>query len=372
MVRFIVIQVILVMATAITVMSQVYLPKKAYMHLVGRIDDSQEITMNLVKMNDSLYADLVFAGKQCNFSVLSGKVDEAGNFILRYPFCDTGMVFKGRFITRQSISGNYETSDGEASQPVVMVESYPEGSLPLLAYYHHYVRPLVEKPQSPEAEISQCLILPGESSNPVLSDSLRTLMIASFSGENKDLKDPDRAIQRIEERFIRNYLSSNESLYETMPDAGSLNWTLLKFTHILYNDNYLLSYYVVNYAYTGGAHGLQTEDYTVASTRTGKKLTLTDLFKPGFETHLTVLLTRKLKVMTGINQNEKLTDNGFFVDDVAPNNNFYITASGIGFVYNHYEIAPYVNGPTDILIPFVDVKQILLENSPVSVFLDKK
>ncbi|MBN1200138.1 MAG: DUF3298 and DUF4163 domain-containing protein [Bacteroidales bacterium] len=372
MVRTLVIQGILVITTSLSVLAQVYLPKKAYMHLVGRIDADQEITINLVKLNDSLYADLVYDGKRCNFSVLSGKIDPDGNFLLRYPFCDTGMVFEGRFITRQSLSGNYTSVNGEISQPFVLVESYPQGSIPLLAYYNHFSLNLVDKPGSPKAETSHCLIIPGESSNPVLSDTLRILMVSCFTRESNRQKDPEKAIESIQQRFINNYISSNESLYKTMPGAGSLNWTLLKFMHILYNDNNFLSYYILNYAYTGGAHGMETMEFTVADTRTGKPLMLDDLFNPGYEKLLTILLTQRLKEMAGINQKEKLSDNGYFVDDVAPNTNFYITGNGIGFVYNHYEIAPYVNGPSDIFLPFESLKKILLESGSVSVLLSRQ
>ncbi|TSA26199.1 MAG: DUF3298 domain-containing protein [Bacteroidetes bacterium] len=367
-----ILQGLLIMATAFTVTAQVYLPKKAYMHLVGRIDVDQEVVLNLVKVNDSLYGDLVYTGDQCEYAALSGNVKEDGNFRMTYSFCDTGKVFRGNFVTRQTLSGNYESMDGKEIHPFVLVESYPEGSIPLLVYYQETIKPLVEKPLSPRAAISQCLIIPGESSNPVLSDTLRARMISSFTGKTSHQKDPDEAIRSLQQTFLGNYFSSNKSLYETMPDAGSLNWTLLKFMHILHNDHNLLSYYLLNYAYTGGAHGLETQDFTVVNAKTGKVLTLQDLFVPGFETRLTPILTLKLKKMVGITPAEKLTDNGFFVDDVAPNTNFYVTDGGIGFFYNHYEIAPYVNGPTDILIPFDELKGLLRNPGPVSPLLTRR
>lgn len=355
-----------------TMEAQVFLPKKAYMHLVGRIDPDQEVTINLVKLNDSLYADAVFAGKPSGFSILSGTMDPHGKFSLKYPFCDTGMVFEGNFITRQSLSGNYTPCDKEISNPFVVVESYPEGSIPLLVYYNHFALDLVDKPNSPKAETSHCLIVPGESSNPVLSDSLRILMISCFTREADRQRDPEKAIQSVQQQFISNYLSSNESLYKSMPDAGSLNWTLLKFMHILYNDNNLLSYYVLNYAYTGGAHGLETLEFTVADTKRGVALTMDELFKPEYESALTVLLTKRLKEMVGISQKEKLSDNGYFVDDVVPTSNFYLTSNGIGFLYNHYEIAPYSNGQTNIFLSFDLVKPLLLESGPVSGLLSRQ
>ena len=372
MVRGLFIQSIFILSMAVPVLAQVYLPKNAYMHLVGRIDSDQEITMNLVKVKDSLYADLVFTEKQCNFSVLAGNVLEDGTFTLRYPFCDTGMVFKGHFVTRQSISGTYESFDSVVSHPFVLVESYPEGSIPLVIHSQDSTRMLVEKPESPRVEISLCLIIPDESSNPILTDSLRTRMIASFSGNTGIQKDPEKVIKSVQRTFITDYFSDNESLYETMPDAGSLNWILLKFMHILYNDNNLLTYYLLDYTYTGGAHGMETNNFTVVNIKTGEALTLNDLFKPGYETQLTSLLTSKLKLMAKTGPEEKLSDHGFFVDDISPNSNFYITASGIGFFYNHYEIAPYASGQTDILLTFHDLLPILRNPGPVSKFLKRR
>lgn len=362
----------ILLALSISAEAQVYLPKKCYMHLVGRVDTEQEITMNLVKVHDSLYADLVFSGADCNFSVLAGKINADGSFEMHDPFCDTGMMFQGNFVNRQSISGTCILTGSEESHPFVLVESYPAGSIPLLVYFQHREKRLADKQDSPKAEISQCLIVPGESSNPVLSDSLRIRMISDFTGKKNKQRDPDKAIQSNQETFLANYLSSNESLYQSMPDAGSLNWLLLKYMHVLYNDNDLLTYYLLNYGYTGGAHGMETHDFRVVSIKTGQALSLKDLFSKGFEGPLTALLTTKLKRMLGVGPNSKLTDSGYFVDEVVPTENFYVTGTGIGFVYNHYEIAPYSYGLTDILLRFDEMKQILLDSGALSQLLSQR
>jgi len=348
--------------------AQVYLPKKAYMHLVGRINDQQEITMNLVKVNDSIYADLVYSHETCTHAVLSGKVDpESGSFWLKHPFCDTGMLFNGYFITRQSLSGFLESTDSTEQYPFVLVESYPSGALPLLVYFNESTTKLVKQDTSPQAVIHQCLIVPGESSNPIISDSIQNMMIHSYTTVKSLQSDPDSILASVRTQFVNNYLSSNQALYESMPESASMNWTLLKFMHILYNDNYLLSYYLLNYAFTGGAHGMESEEYTVVNMQNGTALSLVDIFNKGFEPHLTDLLTQKLKEIYTLSQEDRLTDHGFFVDDIAPNSNFYITGNGIGFYYNHYEIAPYSNGPTDILIPFRELEGMIKETSPLSI-----
>ncbi|MDV7397016.1 RsiV family protein, partial [Arthrospira platensis SPKY1] len=71
------------------------------------------------------------------------------------------------------------------------------------------------------------------------------------------------------------------------------------------------------------------------------------------------VLTNKLKEDIGIETNASLSDAGFFVDAVAPNDNFFITPSGIGFYFNSYELAPYAMGHTSIWLDFVSLKQML-------------
>ncbi|MFA6034701.1 MAG: RsiV family protein, partial [Myxococcota bacterium] len=51
---------------------------------------------------------------------------------------------------------------------------------------------------------------------------------------------------------------------------------------------------------------------------------------------------------------------------VKPNDNFFVTKGGVGFHFNIYEIACYAIGSFDAFIPFVELKGLLKENSPIS------
>jgi hypothetical protein len=157
--------------------------------------------------------------------------------------------------------------------------------------------------------------------------------------------------------YFENYITTNESIYkETM--GASFDWESLKFMDVILNRSFLLTFYIEQYAFTGGAHGLQTRDYTVVNLRKGSAVSLNEIFSGDYEAALTDLLTKQARKMHNIDSDKKLTDNGFFVETIKPTNNFYLTINGIGFFYNHYEIAPYSNGPDDIFIPFADLKSI--------------
>ena len=111
---------------------------------------------------------------------------------------------------------------------------------------------------------------------------------------------------------------------------------------------------------------METQDFKVMDLNTGQPLILKDIFVDGFEIPLTNILTEKLRKMNNLPRTSKLSEHGFFVDEVIPNTNFYVTGTGIGFFYNHYEIAPYANGPTDIFLPFGELTDILKKTSPLN------
>lgn len=92
-----------------------------------------------------------------------------------------------------------------------------------------------------------------------------------------------------------------------------------------------------NYSYLcRAAHGSYNTTYVNYSIPKGKILSLSDIFKPGYEPELTTMLRNKLK------------DGNY--DLITPLNeigipaDFEITENGVNFIYGLYEIAPYSAG----------------------------
>jgi len=123
----------------------------------------------------------------------------------------------------------------------------------------------------------------------------------------------------------------------------------------------LVSVSIFTYAFTGGAHGMTITQNMVFDTATGKQLGLVDFFTPGFESTLDKLIERRFRQMRGLSESEPLNGEkgGLFEDKIAHNDNFAITGSGIGFLYNQYDIAPYAAGQIEIDLSFDDLKEIL-------------
>jgi hypothetical protein len=363
-----------------TSVAQTMIPKKCYMHLTGQIGKKYGLTMELVKINDSIYADwhsraltkdagelAGSAGQDANVRVFCGKMKADGSFTLHLPFTKKGPLLTGQLGKDQKLSGTWE--DGNVKLPFELTEKYTGGSVQLNVSWLKGSQPLVKKPGSPKGTIEMALLTPAESSNPLISDSLKKIILGKFAKRDVTVMNPEANLTAMKKAFDEKYISSNEELYANKVGGANLNWESLEFMHVLFNENHFLTFYVISYAFTGGAHGLETQEFYSIDLNSGKVLTLTDIFNDGYEKDLGNLITGKLKELYSLRQNQLLTEAGFFTDDVKPIDNFYVTGDGIGFFYNHYEIAPYANSPNNCFIGFDELKPLLRQGGVTHTLL---
>ncbi len=112
--------------------------------------------------------------------------------------------------------------------------------------------------------------------------------------------------------------------------------------------------------YEGGAHGINQQITMNFEAKTGRHLTLADIFASGYEQPLKNVLLKALKNKTGCSTLNALHDKGYLYSmDMFPSENFILSEETITFIYNPYEIAPYAMGSTELIIPFSDVENIL-------------
>jgi hypothetical protein len=135
---------------------------------------------------------------------------------------------------------------------------------------------------------------------------------------------------------------------------------------VTYNSNYILCLEYLDYVYSGGAHGMTNLSYDIFNLKTGKTLDFHDFFMEGSSEKLTEILTLQIRSDKQIPDSIPLTKAGYFIDKIKPGNNIYMNGSGIGFVYNPYEIAPYSTGITNIFIDYNQLAGLLNENAPLN------
>jgi hypothetical protein len=174
---------------------------------------------------------------------------------------------------------------------------------------------------------------------------------------------------------ITEYKSNEESFkYGRLPadsdSSPTFEYQYLTKEETVFNKENIFCFSSTNYGFTGGAHGLQTIQYTCANLEKNEVITLEDLFTDDYENVLTPIILEKLAENNDLKSPNDLESNGFFdITEIKPNNNFYIDEKGITFVYNPYDIAAYVMGTSNVFIPYGDITFIIAPDSPIRRFL---
>lgn len=120
-------------------------------------------------------------------------------------------------------------------------------------------------------------------------------------------------------------------------------------------------------SYMGGAHPNTVYTYLNYNTASKQEILLDSLLLPGTMPRLTAVAEEIFRKNEKLSPTASLKDGYFFENNTfSLNRNFTITAEGLKFLYNPYEIKAYAFGTTELLIPFSALKGIAKPNSLLS------
>jgi hypothetical protein len=188
------------------------------------------------------------------------------------------------------------------------------------------------------------------------SEKINRILLDAVAGiDPSSLQGAPVSLQAAAAVFIRDFDEIRKDFPETMPYQSETTGV------VVFNRSGRLTVGITFDAFTGGAHGMRSTLYYVFDTATGKRLTLNELFIPGFQTRLDALIDRRFRKMKGLSKSDRLDgDQGtLFENFIRHSENFAVTELGITFYYNPYEIAAYVYGPTAIDLKWQELKGIL-------------
>jgi hypothetical protein len=214
------------------------------------------------------------------------------------------------------------------------------------------------------ARVQFMLLWPTTENAPAASIALlKDSITKNYYGINSLAMDPASVLKSSRDTFFASYTELEQQLKQHAQSrmAASFNWESDVEMKILWNADNLVSVAYENYQYTGGAHGLGNTLLQVFDVNTAKTLTIQDIFKPGYEASLRQVLEKHLRTAYEIPEGSALNgDQGVLFDPhLALTRNFYLTGQGVGFIYNPYEVAPYVVGPIELFVPFSEIREIV-------------
>lgn len=196
-----------------------------------------------------------------------------------------------------------------------------------------------------------------------------------FGSVEFDSMTPEDAIEEYLDSYTERYQSLSNMYYEEKArlDENPPMWYWYYMDHnnkILFQNDSILSYAVEYSDYEGGAHGSYNIIYTNIDLNRLVTLSEEDLFIPGYFNPLTEKIIQKIMAEYDAEEPDSLLMRGFFsLDNIEPNNNFWLNEEGITYSYNQYEIAPYSMGVIDVTVKYSDIEDILIPNGIIKRFL---
>jgi hypothetical protein len=164
-------------------------------------------------------------------------------------------------------------------------------------------------------------------------------------------------VEKIAESFIESYKTfiKENSDYQ-------ISWFSEVIGKVIYQNSKIISYQVSRIDFEGGAHPNSYLDYYIFSIAENRILKYNDIIKPGSEDKISELITKRLKEMHKLKENESLEKAGFWEKNIKLNDTFVVTKEGLEFYYNNYEIAPYALGPTAVQLKWEELGDLILQS----------
>jgi len=114
--------------------------------------------------------------------------------------------------------------------------------------------------------------------------------------------------------------------------------------------------------YTGGAHGMYSTIFHNYDVKANRSVPLNAVIDADKMPELTALGEEIFRKQENLTPEEPLNENYFFEEgQFSLPDNYIFTSKGLLFLYNIYEIKPYVSGQTELLLPYSSVIPLLNE-----------
>ena len=283
---------------------------------------------------------------------------------------ENAIVFIGKYLNSSTLEGNLTLSDPKVTVKILFEEDYPVGSASIKTLEFSQKKDLFNMKGSPQASYEVLYPQLNEDILKSARDSISAVISNEYFGNESITKIPEKAIGEASVKFFQDYFDQNREGYNPSMGKGSFNWDKSVTFMVTRNSNNILSLGIRQYAFTGGAHGLQMTRFVNFDLISGGKINLGDIFTNEDIEVLHDSITTNLKRKYKIQATESLKNLGFFENEINISDNFTILRNGFLFWYNPYELAPYSFGNVQIFVSFEQVLHLINRTSSTRKFCD--
>ena len=178
-----------------------------------------------------------------------------------------------------------------------------------------------------------------------------------------DINDNIDNIVRDETLWLKNetlplFEKTMSDFYNDWYTNSEFNYEYIAGKDILYFNDTTISINSYSSIYMGGAHGVYNNTSLVYSLKDGERITITNLIKDFKDEKLIISMKSKLLSISDRSEEDYLVPlNEITLEDTS----FYVYKDGIHFVWPIYTITAYVQGETEIVYSFDEIRPFVKE-----------
>jgi hypothetical protein len=137
---------------------------------------------------------------------------------------------------------------------------------------------------------------------------------------------------------------------------------------VFYASNILISIlFYENWYFSGAAHPNNSNFSVNYDLQNHRELRLSDLLQAGWESKISEICIRELDK---IKKERGIEPEDWFKDGAGPNAEnfkvFNITKKGLLITFPTYQVGPYVEGPSEVYIPYDEIKSLIMPGSTLA------
>jgi len=203
---------------------------------------------------------------------------------------------------------------------------------------------------------------PSIAARSALNHAVLNFVLGNEFGQSRKPASSPKALAADFFTAYENYYASSRKMH-----TFAQPYLLERAVRILNTGPHVVSLQMDEFSDMGGAHPNSLTLLANVDALSGKVLTIDDLIIPGSKTALMRIAERYFRNARSIPQNQRFTRSGDFFSEqgkfVLPKE-VAIESTGLRLYYNSYEVASYVDGPTDFTIPFSALAGVIRPNLP--------
>ncbi len=243
-------------------------------------------------------------------------------------------------------------------------EKYPEGSLHWqVASFNDSLKIMPDSSRTQAIATTDLMSLwPVSKKDSASLLPIEKVFSQSFYKQSESFSSADKLLHSVSNEFFLKFKKEVNQVSKKEEELRpNLQWSYLAYMNLTSNANQIISLIYTQYQFLGGANGVQKEFGYAMNLKSGKRIKLADLFKPGYEKTLQQKLEEKFRKEYNIPKGAALNGKKglLFEKHLKISSNFYLTPYGIGFIYNPVEVAPHVVGVINLYLPNEELKELL-------------